>query len=212
MTETTDGGERSMYAATTMMRDDALAGTEGPRGQRESVCLLAPSPIVGEAFARALATGGWAVEVVDAALPSEEGWWAGLTVVIVLESMLRSVPPALRRGDPGQPRIVVVADGLSPVDPERTGRPALSTIRSLLGALGESADADRLGNNLTGRHREILQLVAVGYTTEEVGERLGIAAKTVNNHLSTMYRRMRARNLTQAVLMAVRAGLVDFTA
>ena len=212
MTETTDGGDRSMYAATSMMRDESGAGTDGPRGQRELVGLLAPSPIVGEAFARALATGGWAVDVIDAALPSEEGWWAGFTVMIVLESMLRAVPPALLRGDPGQPGIVVVADGPSPADREGIGRPTLSTIRSLLLALGESTDAGRLGNNLTSRHREILQLVAIGYTTEEVGERLGIAAKTVNNHLSTMYRRMRARNLTQAVLMAVRAGLVDFTA
>jgi DNA-binding CsgD family transcriptional regulator len=38
---------------------------------------------------------------------------------------------------------------------------------------------------------------------------LGIAPKTVNNHLSAVYRRLGARNLTQAVLLAARAGLVD---
>lgn len=195
-----------------MARDEPPVEITAPRGQRESVCLLAPSPIVGEAFARALATGGWAVDIVDGSSSSEADWWEGRTVVIVLESLLRSVPSAIRRGDPDQPSLVVVDDGLSPADPERSGRCVKSTMRSLLSALGESTDADRLGSNLTGRHREILQLVAIGYTTEEVGERLGIAAKTVNNHLSTMYRRMRARNLTQAVLMAVRAGLVDFTA
>lgn len=188
---------------------------------RAAVCLLSPSRIIGEAFGRALATGGWAVDVIDASIldgeqrgsSSADGgeWWEGRTVVIVFENRKLSVPPALRRGEAGQPSLVVLQDGSTPLDHLPDSRPVQRTIESLLTALGESSGANRLGSNLTARHRDILQLVAIGYTTEEVGDRLGIAAKTVNNHLSTMYRRMHARNLTQAVLMAVRAGLVDFT-
>ena len=177
---------------------------------RASVCLLAPSQIIGEAFGRALATGGWTVDVIDASAIDFEEWWEGRTVVIVFESLLREVPLPLRRGESGFPTLVVVQDGSSPLKNAGGGPPIRGTIESLLEALGDSSDADRLGSNLTARHRDILQLVAIGYTTEEVGERLGIASKTVNNHLSTMYRRMHARNLTQAVLMAVRVGLVDF--
>lgn len=206
-----------------VLEDDAPSAQSRPIGlPRAAVCLLSPSRIVGEAFGRALATGGWAVDVVDASALDAESrggssvgggeWWEGRTVVIVFESLKLSVPPALRRGDAGQPSLIVLQDGSTPTGRLPDRHPVQRTIESLLKALGESSDANRLGSNLTARHRDILQLVAIGYTTEEVGDRLGIAAKTVNNHLSTMYRRMNARNLTQAVLMAVRAGLVDFTA
>jgi DNA-binding NarL/FixJ family response regulator len=65
------------------------------------------------------------------------------------------------------------------------------------------------GPGLTSRHLEILQLIARGATTDEAGVMLGIASKTVNNHLSAAYQRLGARNLTQAVLAAARAGLID---
>lgn len=208
-----------MHALATKPYDaplaQTLARTMAPprlaRAPRASVCLLAPSQIIGEAFGRALATGGWAVDVVDASSVGFSDWSEGRTVVIVFESLLRSVPLAVRRAEPGHPALVVVKDGSSALDRAVGSHPIQGTIESLLETLGEASDMDRLGSNLTARHRDILQLVAIGYTTEEVGERLGIASKTVNNHLSTMYRRMHAKNLTQAVLMAVRAGLVDFT-
>lgn len=62
--------------------------------------------------------------------------------------------------------------------------------------------------SLTSRQVEILQLVANGHTTAEVGRRVGVTAKTVNNHLGTVYRRLAVRNLTQAVLVASRRGLI----
>jgi DNA-binding NarL/FixJ family response regulator len=61
---------------------------------------------------------------------------------------------------------------------------------------------------LTGRHIEILQRLAEGDTPTEAAETLGITVKTLNNHLGVVYRRLGARNVTQAVLTAVRAGLV----
>ena len=205
------------------LEHDAPSAQPRPTGvPRAAVCLLSPSRIIGEAFGRALATGGWAIDVIDAsaldvesqddASPGGGHWWEGRTVVIVFESLKHSVPPGLRRGEVGQPSLVVLQDGSAPLGQFPDRQPVQRTIESLFDTLGESSDANRLGSNLTARHRDILQLVAIGYTTEEVGDRLGIASKTVNNHLSTMYRRMHARNLTQAVLMAVRAGLVDFTA
>jgi DNA-binding NarL/FixJ family response regulator len=61
---------------------------------------------------------------------------------------------------------------------------------------------------LTGRHIEILQRLAEGDTPTEAADTLGITVKTLNNHLGVVYRRLGARNVTQAVLTAVRAGLV----
>ena len=43
----------------------------------------------------------------------------------------------------------------------------------------------------------------------EVAERLYISQKTVKNHLASIYQKLDARDRTQAVLQAVRMGIVS---
>jgi DNA-binding CsgD family transcriptional regulator len=62
---------------------------------------------------------------------------------------------------------------------------------------------------LTDRHIDILQRLAVGDTPTEAAVALGITVKTLNNHLGVVYRRLATRNVTQAVLTALRAGLIE---
>ena len=66
-------------------------------------------------------------------------------------------------------------------------------------------DADRA---VTKREVEVLQLIADGCSTPEVAERLYISQKTVKNHLASIYHKLDARDRTQAVLQAVRMGIV----
>ena len=66
-------------------------------------------------------------------------------------------------------------------------------------------DADRV---VTKREVEVLQLIADGCSTPEVAERLFISQKTVKNHLASIYHKLDARDRTQAVLQAVRMGIV----
>jgi len=61
---------------------------------------------------------------------------------------------------------------------------------------------------LTAREEEILQLIADGCSTTEVARRLFISGKTVKNHLASIYAKLDARDRTQAVLAAVRSGIV----
>jgi DNA-binding NarL/FixJ family response regulator len=65
--------------------------------------------------------------------------------------------------------------------------------------------ADRV---VTRREEEVLQLIADGCSTTEVAERLYISQKTVKNHLASIYQKLDARDRTQAVLQAVRMGIV----
>ncbi|WP_334142884.1 response regulator transcription factor [Rhabdothermincola sp.] len=61
---------------------------------------------------------------------------------------------------------------------------------------------------ITRREEEVLQLIADGCSTPEVAERLFISQKTVKNHLASIYQKLDARDRTQAVLQAVRMGIV----
>lgn len=61
---------------------------------------------------------------------------------------------------------------------------------------------------VTRREEEVLQLIADGCSTSEVAEKLFISQKTVKNHLASIYQKLDARDRTQAVLQAVRMGIV----
>ena len=61
---------------------------------------------------------------------------------------------------------------------------------------------------ISAREEEVLQLVADGFSLPEVAEKLFISQKTVKNHLASIYQKLDARDRTQAVLRAVRMGIV----
>jgi DNA-binding NarL/FixJ family response regulator len=62
---------------------------------------------------------------------------------------------------------------------------------------------------VSAREEEVLQLIADGCSSVEVAERLFISQKTVKNHLASIYHKLGARDRTQAVLRAVRMGIVS---
>ena len=61
---------------------------------------------------------------------------------------------------------------------------------------------------LSKREEEVLQLIAEGASTTEVGQQLFISVKTVKNHLASIYEKLEARDRTQAVVQAVRMGII----
>lgn len=63
-------------------------------------------------------------------------------------------------------------------------------------------------SSVTKREIEVLQLIADGCSTPEVAQQLFISQKTVKNHLASIYAKLDARDRTQAVLQAVRMGIV----
>ena len=61
---------------------------------------------------------------------------------------------------------------------------------------------------LTHREQEVLELIAKGRSTPEVADALFISTKTVRHHLSSIYQKLESRDRTQALLTAVRMGIV----
>jgi DNA-binding NarL/FixJ family response regulator len=64
-------------------------------------------------------------------------------------------------------------------------------------------------DGLTAREVEILRLLATGQANKQIARRLTISEKTVRNHISHMYEKLQIYDRSQAVLYAVRKGLVE---
>ncbi|PSL57155.1 LuxR family two component transcriptional regulator [Saccharothrix carnea] len=77
----------------------------------------------------------------------------------------------------------------------------------VLDKLTGRGDAGRVA--LTGRERETLLLMAEGASTEEIGERMGVARNTVRNHVQRVLEKLGARSKLEAVAIARRDGLLD---
>ena len=60
---------------------------------------------------------------------------------------------------------------------------------------------------LSCREKEVLRMVASGYTSAEIGTRLLISCMTVNTHIRNIYRKLQVRSRAQAVRFASLRGL-----
>ncbi len=61
---------------------------------------------------------------------------------------------------------------------------------------------------LSQRQREVLQLMAMGYNQKEVAEMLQLSFNTVRTQRQRALKRLGAKNLNQAIYMAIKLGLI----
>ena len=62
---------------------------------------------------------------------------------------------------------------------------------------------------LTPREQEVLKLIAEAHTNREIGELLGLSAKTVESHRASILRKLGMRDRVELVRFAIRRGLVE---
>jgi len=65
---------------------------------------------------------------------------------------------------------------------------------------------------LTSREREVLQLIAEGYSNQRIAQELFISVKTVEAHKAHIMSKLHARNRTDLIRYALRKGLVGVDA
>lgn len=82
----------------------------------------------------------------------------------------------------------------------------VSRILALYPANDESAPQRR--PEISKRELSVLSSVAAGQSNKQIGKVLGISQKTVRNHLSRIFHKLRAGNRTEAVMKAMRLGLL----
>jgi DNA-binding NarL/FixJ family response regulator len=95
--------------------------------------------------------------------------------------------------------IDAVIEGLLVIDP------------ALVGALqpaGPRPEEAALAEPLTGREREVLQLLAEGLSNRAIAQALAISEHTVKFHVTAIMTKLDAQSRTEAVVRATRLGLI----
>jgi LuxR family transcriptional regulator of csgAB operon len=76
--------------------------------------------------------------------------------------------------------------------------------RWLLEGVGQVSTRSRKSTILTQREAEIIALIAVGDTNDEIADKLSISSNTVRTHLYNMFKKLRVSNRLQATLWAAK--------
>lgn len=74
--------------------------------------------------------------------------------------------------------------------------------------LDNKKNPEKKEDRLSKREFEILKLVAVGMYNKEIADRLSISEKTVKNHMSSIFRKIKVSDRTQAAVYAIRNNFV----
>ncbi|AKH85626.1 LuxR family transcriptional regulator [Streptomyces sp. CNQ-509] len=104
------------------------------------------------------------------------------------------------RGDEIVNAVRTVASGKSMLDPSTTAR-----LMESLRHEAEPEPRDAALASLTGRERDILELIGEGLTNREIGKRLYLSEKTVKNHISRMLSKLGVERRIQAAMIATQA-------
>jgi DNA-binding NarL/FixJ family response regulator len=124
-----------------------------------------------------------------------EAMRAGVDAYLVKPDGLRRIGEAIRK----------VRDGERVIDVELEAAAVLE-----LGRFARQArESSEVVASLTSREREILELLAEGLTMQQIGRRLSISPRTVETHVSKLYRKLAVRTRVQAIAKAASLGLLE---
>ncbi|MFP5377837.1 MAG: response regulator [Acidimicrobiia bacterium] len=132
-------------------------------------------------------------------------------LILTMHADATVVNDAVRAGAAGYlVKDCTTGDIVAMLDAVASGEASLSPdlASSMLAEAQRSDPASASGGLLTHREEEVLKLIADGASTPEVAAALFISTKTVRHHLSSIYEKLDSRDRTQAVIRAVRMGII----
>jgi DNA-binding NarL/FixJ family response regulator len=105
--------------------------------------------------------------------------------------------------------LVAAVDALSRHQAYLTPRVTDAVLEVFLAHGEKQGEASRPFQLLTGREREILQLLAEGHTNGGIAGRLSISLKTVETHRSAIMKKIGAGSLAEVIRYALRNRVVE---
>lgn len=132
--------------------------------------------------------------------------------VLVLTSYAEDekVLPAIRAGVAGYLlKDIPLDDLVRAIREVHSGHPAMHPLvaRRIMQELRYPADQALPPDALTEREVDVLKLLAQGLSNEDIAARLYIGERTARTHVSSILRKLRITNRTQAALYALRKGI-----
>lgn len=82
----------------------------------------------------------------------------------------------------------------------------------LVPSISDALAVRRPLHRLTDRQIQVLRLVAEGYRTRDIANRLGLSVKTIESHRGEIMKRLRVHDVVTLVRYAIRVGLIPSTA
>lgn len=61
---------------------------------------------------------------------------------------------------------------------------------------------------LTSRETEVLTMICAGFSNQEIGDKLFISKRTVDNHRASLLEKTQSKNTAQLVIFAIRTGVI----
>jgi DNA-binding NarL/FixJ family response regulator len=105
-----------------------------------------------------------------------------------------------------------VAKGEHPINESLTARPKVAEhVLQQFQELTSRSEAEAFISPLTPREIEILQYIAQGYLNKQIAAELGISEQTIKNHVTSILRKLNANARTEAVVVAIKQGLIKIT-
>mgnify|MGYP003859662457 CR=1 FL=1 len=80
--------------------------------------------------------------------------------------------------------------------------------KTLLNSFMKQPSKMQVNEKLSGREMEVLNCIANGHTTQEIGEKLYISKNTVETHRKNLLYKLQAKNTAELVNNAYRRGLI----
>lgn len=105
--------------------------------------------------------------------------------------------------------IAAVSQGETYLSPPVSKHVISGYVRRVGADVQEKLDSQPTLERLTMRQREILQLIAEGYTTQEMANLLNISVKTVETHRMQLMDRLDIHDIAGLVRFAIRVGIIS---
>jgi two-component system, NarL family, response regulator DegU len=102
-----------------------------------------------------------------------------------------------------------VARGEHPINESLTTRPKVAEqVLLQFQELSRRNEAEEFLSPLTPREMEILKFIGHGFLNKQIAAELGISEQTIKNHVTSILRKLNANARTEAVVLALRQGLI----
>jgi DNA-binding NarL/FixJ family response regulator len=156
-------------------------------GPAAAVTILAAYPAAAIVFLSAEDSEGALLDAVD----------AGATAYLTVHTTAAEIVEAVRRAARG--------DSLIPVEL------FVRAIARQRTHVAVARERNKVRAEFTPRELEVLHLLAVGLSTNDMSHRLGIAPHTIEWHIRHLIEKLHVHSKLQTVIAAARLGLIEFT-